>query len=682
MRRHQLAWTIAFLLLAPQILLADVSRIEIDRREPFAQGHSFGRTGPYEVIAGRLYFETDPADAANRRVADLQLAPVNAEGKVESWADFFLLTPADSIRGNGCLLYDVHNRGNKLALWVFNEGEGTNDPVTLEHAGNGFLLERGFSILWTGWNGDVAEDGTNRLLAGLPVAVNEDGSTVTGRTWVEILVNEPVYSRDFAWSPWGIAKAYPAVSLDNTGATLTMRQYRSDPPVEVPSDQWAFARWEDGNATPDPTSVYVKDGFKPGWLYDLVYTAKDPRVSGLGLTGLRDAISFFRYHRTDDNPLSGSINRAIIFGVSQSGRVVHHFLYEGWNADSSGRMVFDAALIHVAGAGKGMFNHRFGLATSYGAQHQGRLFPSEFFPFAPTEQVDPVSGERGESLERLRSGEHVPKIFFVQTSSEYWERAASLLHTDVEGTRDIPLDPNVRLYHIAGAGHLGAMPTEPGTSQNPRNPLRHRGPILRALLVALDAWQRDGVEPPESRYPQIDDGTLVDLETWRSQFPQISGVNLPQSHYEPWRLNLGPDWHSQGVATVVPPEIRGTYRTLVPAVDADGNEVAGIRLPDVAVPLATYTGWNLRAPSSGAEKSLDALQGSYLKFPISDPSEESEEKGTDPRLPLSQRYASPEAYLGQYAATVLDLQAERFLLEADALDLLREAAARDIFNPR
>ncbi|MFT5469844.1 MAG: hypothetical protein ACI8UO_004967 [Verrucomicrobiales bacterium] len=650
---------------------AEVTRIQIDKREPFADGHNFGRTGAYEIVEGRLFFETDPSSEVNARITDLDLAPTNKSGKVEFWADFFLLKPIDPERGNGCLVYDVHNRGSKLVLWTFNEGERTNQPSTMEHAGNGFLLEQGYSLLWTGWNGDVVEDGEHRLLAGLPIAAAAEGDgPLTGRNYVEISVDEPTKSRPFFWSPWGTSDAYPAASLDNSDATLTMRERRSDPAVQIPSEDWSFARWEDDKLIPDATSLYVKDGLKPGWLYDLVYTARDPRVSGLGLAGLRDAISFFRHSQTD-NPLADSIDRTCIFGISQSGRFIHHFLYEGLNTDEAGEQVFDGAIIHVAGAGKGFFNYRFAMATVYGTQHRGNLSPADFFPFAPMPQTDPITGQSGDSLARLRKSGHVPKIFFVQTSTEYWERAASLLHTDVEGKRDLELDPDVRIYLIAGAAHLGAVPAERGTSQNPRNPLRHRGPVLRALLAAMDNWLTTETEPPASRYPRIDDGTLVSLETFRTQFPKIPSVNLPKAHNQPLRLDPGPRWHTEGIADHAPPKTGKPFVTLVPAVDSDGNDLAGIRLPEIAAPLATFAGWNLRTPEIGAVGALTGLHGSYLPF-----AKTKQDRGNDSRLSIEERYPDRAAYLEAYADAVLRLQADGFLLERDAVELLREAAAR------
>ena len=669
----KIRFLILLLLAGASSAFAEVTRIQIDDRQPFADGKEFGQAGAYESISGRLFFEVDPENARNERITDLDLAPRNANGRVEFWADFFLLQPVDPAKANGTLLYDVHNRGNKLALWTFNEGERSNDPATVEHAGNGFLMHEGYTLLWTGWNGDVAKDGTGRLLAGLPVARQKDGTAVTGRNYVEISVDEKTYSQSFFWSPWGTSQAYPAVTLGNANAVLTMRKNRSETAAEIPREGWAFADSVDGNVEPNPTSLYVKEGFRPGWIYELIYTARDPRVSGLGLAGLRDAVSFFRYGGSG-NPAMGSVEHACIFGISQSGRLIHHFFYEGLNEDEAGKNIFDGAIIHVAGAGKGLFNYRFGMATVYGTYRRGNLSPADFFPFSPTRQADPITGESGESLARLKKGANaMPKIFFVQTATEYWSRAASLLHTDVEGKTDIDIDSNVRIYSIAGAQHLGAGPIDPGICQYPRSPLRHRGPVLRALLVAMDDWVKSGAEPPASRYPRIDDNTLVNLKTFREQFPAISEVKAPEAYYQPLRLDLGSRWHSEGIADKVPPKAGAPYRSLVPAVDSDGNELAGIRLPDVEVPLATYMGWNLRDEKFGAGGALAGLHGGYLEFSkISD--------AGDPRASIQQRYPNRETYLAKYTSAVLELQRNGYLLDEDAVQMLREASGRDFWS--
>lgn len=671
----------SFLLLIALVLsgpsaFAGLIRVEVEERVPFAGAMSFGRSGSYELVEGRLFFEADPEDPANARITDLALAPVNDRGRIEYWADFTLLLPADPAKGNGTLLYDVHNRGNKLALWTFNDGERTNSPRDAEHAGQGYLMREGYSVLWTGWSGEIQDDGSGRLTGGVPVAIHPDGSPVTGKNLVEIMVDEPVKSRAFFQSPWGVSAAFASVSEDAGDAILTRRPDRESPAEEVPAGDWAFGRWENEALIPDAGSLYLKDGFQPGWIYELVYTARDPRVSGLGLAGLRDIVSFLKHEAEapdkTTNPLHGHLDRAIIFGVSQSGRFCNHFLYEGFNIDPAGRPVFDGALIVVAGAGKGLFNQRFGMATVYGTHREGNLSPTDFFPFTPVEQTDPVTGKTGESFARLREKDGVPKTMYVQSSTEYWSRAASLLHTDVEGKRDLELDPAMRLYLIAGSQHLDG--SDDITAKKPcrydLNPVKHRGPVLRALLAALDAWIRDGAEPPASRYPRIDDGSLVDLETFRSSFPEIPGVEAPAQVYRPLRLDPGPRWEAQGIADTVPPKVGAAYATLVPAVDESGNEIAGIRLPEIEVPLGTATGWNLRDEAYGAGGVLAGLPGAWFSF--SRTHAERENAG-DPRPSLEERYPNRSAYIEAVAASLLDLRAGGYLLDEDVTRLLERA---------
>jgi hypothetical protein len=657
----------------PSTVLAEVVRIEVVRREPFAAGHVFARSGAYEKLTGTLQLEVEPAHVANERVVDLKLAPRNSRGRVEFSTDFCLLTPKDPSRGNRRLLYDVNNRGNKLALGAFNE-HGGNDPSTLADAGNGFLMREGYSVLWSGWNGDVLA-GDDRLQIRLPIAQQPDGQPISGKIYAEICVDHPTFSQPLAW---GNTDPYPSLSLDNRSATLTARALRSQPAELVPYEEWAFARWEQDRPVPNGKHLYLKQGFKPGWIYELVYTAADPRVTGLGLAAVRDVASFFRYGSASErNPVAGGIERAYVFGISQSARFIHQFLYEDFNGDEAGRIVFDGAMPHVGGAGKGLFNCRFAQTTRHGSPVQDNLYPSERFPMATTASVDPLTGERGDLLELPRRAGHLPKIMFTETSTEYWCRAASLLHTDVEAKRDVELDPCARLYFIAGGQHGNSASTAKGINENPGNTLDHRAP-LRALLVALDRWVSEGQEPPASRYPHISDGTLVDLATWRAAFPKIPGVALPESTYMPLRLDLGSRWSSEGIADELPPLARAPYKVLVPAVDADGNEIAGIHLPDVAVPLATYSGWNRRAEAYGAGGMLARLSGS--RWPLARTTLERQQTG-DPRLSVQQRYPSDEVYLARMTEAVLKLRAERFLLDEDAVRLLSAHRTRMLAEP-
>jgi hypothetical protein len=656
---------------------AEVVKVEVLGREPFADGIAFGQTGPYERIHGKLTISVDPNAEANSRIADLRVARRSADGRVECRSDFFLLKPVDPSRGNGVLLYDVNNRGNKLALEAFN-GARSNDPRTIADAGDGFLMRHGYCVLWCGWNGEVQDDGTGRLLLDLPLVVDDAGQPISGTAHLEFCVTEATNSRPFSWSPWGISKPFPAIDADHRKAMLTMRPRRDAEAIEVPHNQWAFARLEADRQIPDTTSVYIQEGFRPGWLYDLVYQATDARVTGLGFAAIRDSVSFFRYGGDaeivgpfDSNIFDNALQHAYIFGISQSGRVIHHLIHDGFNTDTQGRQVFDAALMHVAGAGKGMLNHRFRMTTDYGTEHEGYLSGSEFFPFTPILQTDPLTGQRGDTGERARQRGHLPKMIFTQSSTEYWSRAASLLHTDVTGSNDLVLPESMRVYLVASSQHLGGGPATPGICQQARNPLDDRPPVLRAMLVNLDRWVREDVLPPKSRYPRLDNNTLVDLPTWHAMFPRIPGVNLPNKHYQPYRLDFGPRAHSEGLVDSVPPQMGPQYPTFVPAVDDDGNDIAGIRLPEVAVPLATYTGWNLRAEEFGAGGVLSRLDGMFV--PLAKTKAERIASG-DPRLSIEERYASRDAYLGRLSQAAIELYQDRLLLAEDALQIIDRAS--------
>ena len=661
--------SLSFVLLAGLLraAAADVTRIEVTSRGPFAKGRIFGRSGPYEQIAGRLTLEVDPNDPANARVTDLKLAPRNERGKVEFRTEFFLLKPVDAARGNGRIFYDVNNRGNKLMLGAFNN-RGGNVPSP----GNGFLMRQGYSVLWCGWNVD-ARAGNNRLQIGVPVATR-NGEPITGRIYAEITVNRKSFSQPFYW---GNSDPYPAVSLDNGNATLTMRPERNAEPVEIPRDRWAFARWDGKKAVPDLKHLYLKEGFKPGWLYDLIYVGTNPRITGLGFVAVRDACTFFKHSKKESNPLAGHLEKAYIFGISQSARFIHHFLYEGFNTDEKGRTVFDGAMPHVGGGGKGQFNYRFAQTTRHGSQHEDNWYSSDFFPFNTVPQKDPATGREGDSFARSRARGSLPKIFFTETSTEYWTRAGSLLHTDTEGKKDAAIDPNVRLYFFTGGQHGVSTRSRRSVYRNFTNSLDYR-PLLRALLVALDRWVTDGMEPPPSRYPKFADGTLVDLETWTRRFPKFPGFTAPKKYFVPLRLDHGPRWHTEGIADHVPPKVGPPLWTRVPAVDADGNERAGIKMPGITVPLATYAGWNLRSASIGAEEALGRWTGSQWNFART---KEERERSGDPRLSILERYPTRESYLSKVTEAVLDLKRRRLLLDEDAI-LILEAAAKRNFGSR
>jgi tetratricopeptide (TPR) repeat protein len=636
-----IAILIGFLVL-PAATAARVVRVEISSREVAPDAPEDGPAGPYEVIKGIIYLEVDPDDPANRRIVDLSLAERNERGNVEFSTDFELHKPVDAGRGNRRLMYFVNNRGHRMGQWHFSYETGEN-----------WLYRKGWSYLWCGWNCDVIPS-DQTLNVYVPVAT-ENGKTITGKVYTEIIS----YS-DFAVNGeplvWGGSVAYEPFDINDPQARLTMRQYRWGDPIEVPRDEWQFARVENGEPVPDPGCLYVNEGIKPGWLYDLVYIAKNPKVTGLGLAAIRDVVSFFRYEEADDaglpNPLAGIIERVYSWGHSQSARLLYHFIYEDFNGDEKGRLVFDGVQANCAGAGKGQFNSRFAQTTRHGSHHEDNLFPIDFFPFNTVEQYDPVTGERGDGLGRARESGFLPKMFFINSATDYWTRAASLLHTDVEGKEDAEIDPNVRIFAIAGRAHVDDR----------------IGLIGRALLTALDEWVTDGVEPPQSRIPRISDGTLVSIEKFREAFPAIPGVRIPESYYNPYRLDPGPRWRTEGIADTVPPKTGPRYVCLVPQVDADGNEIAGVRLPEVALPLATFTGWTMRNPSFS--RTLGRNTGKIWQLPAT--AGERERTG-DPRKSLEERFESGEDYLRRAEQCLSDLRGQRLLLDEDYNMLLDQA---------
>jgi hypothetical protein len=660
---------------------AEVVRVEVLRRESFAGGTSFGDVGPYEKLVGRLHYRVDPKNPANARIVDLKFAPTDAQGQVHFVGDFILLKPVDLSKGNHRLLYEVNNRGGLAMLARFNLAVGSNDPSGPEHAGNGFLMRQGYSLLWSAWNWDVTSGG-GRLQIELPVATDR-GAPITGRVVSEIVVDRPSHSEPLAW---GNSRCYPVANPDAGDSVLTVRDEQRGARLAIPRAQWRFARDEGGKAVPDSAALWLDGGFTPGRLYELVYTARDPRVVGLGLAAIRDSLAFFRFADADaagtPNPLAVTTadggrrpdpERAYIFGISQSGRVIQHMIWQGFHVDERRRAVFDAAMPHVPGGGKGAFNHRFAQTTRHPSELEDHQALADFFPFVPGPQTDPTTGETGDVLAVAKSLGHVPLVMYTGTSTEYWTRSASLVHTNVTGTRDAELDPRVRLYAIAGGQHQNTRTSARTAYAHPGNPLDHSAP-LRALLVALDRWASDGTPPPESAYPRIDRGSLIAVEHHARTFPRIPGLRHPGTLLQPPRLDFGPRFWSEGIADTQPPVFGPAYVTRVPAVDEDGNETAGIRTPDIAVPLGTYTGWNPRGEAMGGSNHLARWAGSFFAFPHT----EAERQAVgDPRPSIEARYPSREVYVARVREAAEALTSQRLLLQEDADAFVARAERTD-----
>jgi Alpha/beta hydrolase domain len=642
-----------------------LSRLKINRTEPFADGKEFGTAGAYLRITGTAYGELDPHHPLNAVIVNLDKASRNARGLVEYEVDFYIMRPVDIARGNRKILYEVVNRGRKNLMPVLHETPETspgafNNPTTATDAGNGLTFRAGYTLVWSGWDPD-APRANHGLSMRAPVA------TDNGAPIVKTIRDEFVFGTRVPTTQQTAPLSYEAATLDQSRARLTVRAREADPHTEIPPSQWAYADARSIKLLPEGTT------FQPGLIYDFWYPAKDPKVLGIGFAATRDLVSFLRYEARDRagnaNPvaLNGGapgIRAVFAFGVSQSGRYLRNHIDLGFNQDESGRKIFDGILSHVAGIGKVFANYEFGQPYRTRTQHEDHWFPENYFPFAHATLTDPVTGQTGGLW---RGDGFDPSVIEVNTSTEYWQKGASLLHTDPLGQQDITMSPTVRHYLVAGTQHGGrsGMRAARGSGVHPRNP-HDPTPALRALLVALDRWVTEGIEPPPSRIPTLAAGTLVAPKGLK--FPDIPGMQAPGFAN---RVDVLKDWvHPE-------PAPAGAYTPLVPQVDGDGNEVDGIRLPPIAVPLATYTGWNpYKAPYPEGE--FCDREGSYVPFART---KAERLANGDPRPSLEERYGNHEAYVQKLKEVVRELQEARLLLPEDAAWFVNEAARRNLFEP-
>jgi hypothetical protein len=648
-----------------------VVRLEITRRSPFADGQVFGEVGPYQLLEGTVYFAVDPQHPRNAVITDLALAPRDATGQVRFAAPCAILQPLHPERGNHRLFFDVVNRGRKRVLAVFNSAPSPLNPEAPLEPGNGFLMRQGYTVVWCGWQADVPPvPGLMGMQA--PEALGPGGQPLVGKILCQLQADE-----DGAMFLLSHRQhlPHPAAVLNESSATLLVRDHPNAPARALSRDAWSFVQLDD---EPEPYYVCLSSGFEAGKVYQLVYTTQGSKVVGLGFAAVRDCVSFLKYaSAADGNPCAGDITYAYAFGASQSGRFLRQLIHLGLHEDEAERLALDGIIPHVAGGMRGEFNLRFGQPS----QDICYIMP-ELFPFTDTPQTDPVTGQTGALLARMEARHKVPKIMFTNTSAEYWRGDAALIHTDLVHMTDAPESASVRRYHFAGTQHgsgvfppLLVRPSDGLRGHLPFNTVDY-APLLRAALTNLDRWVSTSVPAPPSQHPRLTDGTAVPPETLAATFASIPGVRFPPRLLHALRLDYGPETHVGRLLTL--PAVEGEpYPALVAAVDADGNEVAGIRLPDLTVPLATHTGWNLRHPEVGNPDLVIGITGGLAGWTLPFPTTRAVREATgDPRRAIAERYSSRADYLRQVQDAAQALVAAGYLLDEDVPRLTQGAEQR------
>jgi hypothetical protein len=647
-------WTLLLLLLTSVRLESRVVRVEIASRQDVLDGKVFGNAGPYERITGTVLFSVAVANSHNQRIVDLRNAVNLKNGEVEFSANFIAIRPKDPSKGNGSMILENPNRGHGRIVGLVDGG----DWDLAKDAGDGWLLRNGFTIVSLGWQWDAVGDEALRLIA--PIA-KENGQTITG-----LLRGDIMPSHEMAEIPLGHliignmgGTEYPVAEPDDPRNTLTVRDSRDAPRTTIARSEWQFAQTLDGKLTPSDRHVHLNGGFHAGKLYEYVYVVANPVVAGLGFAAVRDFASFAKHTADAITPVA----RVYGEGISQNGRFLRNFLYDGFNADEEGRIALDGILAHVAGAGRGSFNYRFAQPSRDAQPTSSVFFPTDIFPFTDQPEKDPETGESGGLLDRAVAEKVVPKIFFSNTSYEYWGRVAALIHVSADGKLDMPLSDQVRICHFTGLQHFsGPWPPAKGAGdllgQEPQSPLPVKY-FWRAMIANMDAWVRSNATPPASSYPRLSEGTLVSLSEYR--FPAIPEVSRPNEANLAYRLDYGPNWR-EGILSIQPPRVGKAFPLLVPQVDADGNERDGVRLPEITVPLATYATWNLRDPSIGAPDQRVSFEASYIPFPKT---AEERQKSGDPRRSIAERYSGHDDYMSRFTKATDDLVKQHWILPED-----------------
>jgi hypothetical protein len=666
--------------LTGQVAEAQITRIVMDpgrSESPTFEGRTFGpngSVGQYEKLRGKAYGEVDPADPRNAVITDLARAPRNARGKVEYSMDIFILKPIDLKRGNHRVILDFNNRGD-MRVAALNDAPLTNNPTTAAHAGTGFVMNLGYSVVGNGWDFGATSDNDGMTIS-VPVAMNRDGSSITGPSYEYINFDDAKSVR--------YELTYPAATLDKSRATLTMRARLDDQTTTVPPSGWEYVDERTIRLLPAGTP------FKQSHVYEFMYTAKDPVVAAVGLAATRDFVSFLRHAAKDEagtpNPLAGDVQHTFSFSISQPTRTLNDFLALGFNQDEKGGRIIDGMLKWTGGGSGDQINYRFAQTGRTERNRQNHLYPEGVFPFAYPVLTDDLSGRTGGLSARCTASNTCPKAFDANSANEYWVKAGSLLHTDTRGN-DLRDPDNVRFYLISGLSHGVGNVTSMGSCQqflNPTSPF----PALRALLAALDQWVTHGTEPPQSQVPRRADNTMVkavprpghqtgvvpqDALGW----PTIPGVTYTGLITTRYHLDFGP-MLDKGIVSNSPPSLAGrpAYPIFVSKVDRDGNEVAGIRLPPVEAPIATTTGWALRRAGFGENEGCEA-SGQHVAFKVT---KAERMAAGDPRLSLEERYNDHDGYVAAVRKAAEKLQQQRLLLPADVQQYVERVQASNVLR--
>ncbi len=636
-----------------------VKRLEIIRRIPYLDGHVFEGGGAYERIDAIAHYAVDPSHPANQGIVDLDLAE-RSDGLVRFDGDVTLLVPLGG--GNRALLFELPNRGNRLLSRSFNQGSTVLTTSDAIDPGDGFLMRHGWTLAWCGWQWDVPEPSPRMGLRAPivpPLALSLDAP-------LQLRLQPNAATVHFALTdhhtgPPGNHRPIATRDVDDPEARLLAREHMYAEAEEIPRERWRFARDAGGRPLADPEHVWLEGGFEAGRIYDIVYHPSDCPLAGAGLLAARDLGAFLC--RGAASPIAGRVEHVIGQGVSQCGRYLRTFLGLGLNADEAGNRVFDGLLLHVAGGRRGEFNQRRGQPSVQPTPGFGHLFP-----FADATQHDSRTGREAGLLDRQRAAGCLPKIFQTDSSCEYWRGDASLAHSSVADGSDVEPPPEVRRYLFAstqhGPGVLPFVDTNPNGARgaNDFNLVDYR-PLYRSALANLLDWIRDDVAPPPSVFPRRDDGTAARREAVGSMLATLPGLTCPDPErlprLYPLELGAGAD---RGIGAFPATAAGDAYACVVSAVDADGNETGGVRMPDVAVPVATHAGFNVRHPASGGSGQI--LEYIGLTLPFAKDEAARGQRG-DPRPSIEARYGGRDDYLERVGAAARALVEARLLLAED-----------------